>query len=122
MADAGQEHELRFWGCQNPYGVMAVCMPCGYHELLGDGLTFDQVTERTRDHQAQPEADELRVRIHQHLRKYPDVTMHGIARVLKVNVSTIRRHLQAMERDGEASGTTEKRPGDPRPTTRWKAT
>jgi hypothetical protein len=33
-----QEHELRFWGCQNPRGIMAACLPCGYHELLGDGL------------------------------------------------------------------------------------
>ena len=71
---------------------------------------------------AESPADELRVRIHQHLRSYPDVTMHGIARVLKVNVSTVRRHLTAMEADGEACGTTEKRLGDPRPTTRWKAT
>jgi hypothetical protein len=46
-----REHELRFWGCRMPNGIMAVCMPCGYHELLGDGITLAAITEKTKGHQ-----------------------------------------------------------------------
>lgn len=118
---AEPEHDLRFWGCQNPYGVMAVCMPCGYHELLGDGLTHEAITERTREHQ--PPADELRVRIHQHLKKHPQLTVHEISRVLGESETRVRRRLRAMEADGEAEPqVTPKGPGTSKPVTRWAAT
>lgn len=67
-------------------------------------------------------ADELRVRIRQHLRAFPEGTVHGIARVLGAGESAVRRRLEAMEADGEARGVTEKRRGDPGPVTRWTAT
>lgn len=116
------EHDLKFWGCQNPYGVMACCMPCSYHELLGDGLTYEQVTERTRDHH--PAAgDELRVRIHRHLKKYPRLTATEIARALGAPDSSLRKLLRVMEADGEAMPeTTPKSADTSKPVTRWTAT
>lgn len=125
MTEAQQSpaHNLRFWGCQNPYGVMAVCMPCGYHELLGDGLTFDQVTERTRDHQVQPKAVELRVRIRQHLVRHPRLAANEIARALGAPDSSVRKLLKVMQEDGEAKPeTTPKSADTSRPVTRWTAT
>lgn len=75
-----------------------------------------------QEHQEQPAADELRVRIHQHLKAHPDLTVYEIARALKASESSVRIRLKAMKSDGEASSTTEKRLGDSRPTTRWSAT
>lgn len=122
-APATPEHDLKFWGCMNPSGIMACCMPCGYHELLGDGLTFEQVAERTRDHQAQPKAVELRVRIHRHLKTYPCLTANQVARALDAPDSSVRKLLLVMEADGEAMPeTTPKSADTSRPVTRWTAT
>lgn len=117
------EHDLKFWGCMNPYGIMACCMPCGYHELLGDGLTYDQVTERTSDHQQGAPGDELRVRVHRHLKKYPRLTANQVARALGVADSSVRKILLVMEADGEAERELiPKGPDTPKPVTTWTAT
>jgi hypothetical protein len=54
VSKAKPAHDLRFLRLPVPDGVMAACLPCGYHELLGDGLTIEVITERTKDHQGPP--------------------------------------------------------------------
>lgn len=79
---------------------------------------------------AEPAAPELRVRIHQHLRRYPDLTAFEIARALSISTPggkpdqyRVRTALKAMKAEGEAaSATTPKQAGTSRPATRWKAT
>lgn len=73
--------------------------------------------------------DELRVRIHAHLRLHPGLTAYEIARVLQLpnprhgGQATVRRQLIRMEDDGEAARTVgPKDEGDHRPTARWTAT
>jgi hypothetical protein len=82
--------------------------------------------ERTRipETPSQPaEAVGLRVRIHQHLKANPWLTVHELSRVLDANESTVRRRLRAMEGDGEAERRlSPKGPSDSRPVTTWSAT
>lgn len=73
--------------------------------------------------------DELRVRIHAHLRQHPNLTAFEIARVLQLpnprhgGQATVRRQLIRMEHDGEAVRSVgPKDDGDRRPTARWRAT
>jgi Family of unknown function (DUF6283) len=45
---------------------------------------------------------ELRVRVHRHLRLYPNLTSYEIARALGAGQAVVRRQLRLMEGDGEA--------------------
>ena len=74
-------------------------------------------------------ADELRVRIHAHLKQHPNLTCFEIARALGLpnprdnGQSRVRVQLTRMEADGEAVRTVgPKCEGDRRPTARWTAT
>jgi hypothetical protein len=73
--------------------------------------------------------EQLRVMIHQHLTRYPNLTAFVIARALRLRhpsaygQTRVRRLLTSMETDGEARPVTGQRaPGDPRPAIRWTAT
>lgn len=88
-------------------------------------LGFSDLAESDPD----SSGDELRVRIHAHLRLHPNLTAFEIARVLQLpnphqgGQATVRRQLARMEDDGEAERTVgPKDDGDHRPTARWTAT
>ena len=69
--------------------------------------------------------EELRVRIHQHLRRYPGLTAYEIGRALGVPApkgTQVRNQLRRMEDDGEVTRSSGKRAADdPRPAIRWRA-
>jgi hypothetical protein len=89
-----------------------------------DGAWWGTTRDETPD-----AAPELRVLIHQHLKKYPGLTAREIARALGLTThsgdgqSKVRRQLRLMEADGEAACETgPKTDSDPQPAQRWRAT
>lgn len=72
---------------------------------------------------AESPADEPRVRVHRHMKKYPGLTANQIARALGVADSSVRKLLKAMEADGEAQPeTTPKSADTSKGVTTWTAT
>jgi hypothetical protein len=70
-----------------------------------------------------PVSEPLRVDIHRHLRKHPDLTAHEIGRVLGRSPGAVAKALRVMEDDGEAERHVGTRtPSDHRPAIRWRAT
>jgi len=67
--------------------------------------------------------DDLRIRIHQYLRRHPLMTLYGLSRALRVSETRVRRLLPKMEKDGElAREVTPKTAVTSGPVTRWRAT
>lgn len=89
------EHDLRFWGCQNPPGVMAACMPCGYHELLGDGLTLEAITGKTKAHQpgAKGDGSAVTLTFEGAGPSFRAIRAHGTGLEGAVYVGCMRRHV-----------------------------
>jgi len=99
-----------------------------------DPVSVNAIKARLRDALGLAESgpasgDGLRVRIHAHLRRHPNLTAGEIARALQLpdprgtGQTRTRRLLVRMHHDGEAERTVgPKDETDQRPTARWRAT
>ena len=84
---------------------------------VGPGTSVALIEQRIRERVAAAPtgADDLRVRVHRHLKEHPGLSAWETACALKADGPTVRNLLYAMAEDGEAEP-------DTTPVTRWKAT